>query len=282
MKKIYKGAKRQEIVFPLGGIGSGCISLDGTGRLRDWEIFNRPAKGSLNGFSHFGIKAEADGKTVDARVMNSDLLGSHMGQYVEKKGHSGYGYGPSRYLLSGVPHFKDAEFGGEFPLSEIRFVDDSFPGEVRLEAFNPFIPSNPDDSSIPAAFFTAEVRNTSDRKLAYTFELSVNNPGKSAHVNRISETEHFSGVELTDALSDTLHPNFGSIIFGIPAQNDVQVQQYWYRGNWFDGLEIFWHNFTSPGAFQNRIYDEPKCVEDTATVAYRAEVAPGETWRQRH
>ena len=62
IRKTYEKEKRREIVFPLGGIGAGSIGLDGTGRLRDWEIRNHPAKGSLNGYSHFGIKAEERGK----------------------------------------------------------------------------------------------------------------------------------------------------------------------------------------------------------------------------
>ncbi len=40
------GEHLKEIAFPLGGIGTGCVSLDGRGGLRDWEIFNRPNKGS--------------------------------------------------------------------------------------------------------------------------------------------------------------------------------------------------------------------------------------------
>ena len=55
---VYKGTKTNQISFPLGGIGSGCIGLAGNGRLIDWEIFNRPNKGSVNGFSHFAIRAE--------------------------------------------------------------------------------------------------------------------------------------------------------------------------------------------------------------------------------
>ena len=53
---VYRGEKRKEISFPVGGMGAGCIGLDGTGRFRDWEIFNRPNKGSVNGFSHFAVK----------------------------------------------------------------------------------------------------------------------------------------------------------------------------------------------------------------------------------
>lgn len=285
MKKTYTGVKRQEISFPLGGIGSGCIGLDGTGRLRDWEIFNRPAKGSINGFSHFGVKAEADGAVLDARVMNADLLGSYAGQYVEHKHYQGYGFGPSRYLLSGMPHFRDSVFLGEFPLAEVDFVDETFPGEVKLKAFNPFIPSNDRDSSIPAAFFTAQVRNTTDRAVDYTFELSVNNPSKRAHRHCLVRSTCFQGIELRDDNADELDPGYGSIAFGVPADASVQVQQYWYRGNWFDNLGVFWRDFTEPGMLKDRVYATEEggysVREDVATVAVRAHVEPGDVWCQR-
>ena len=47
--KLYQGDFRREISFPLGGIGAGCIGLDGYGRLIDWDIFYRPNKRSVNG-----------------------------------------------------------------------------------------------------------------------------------------------------------------------------------------------------------------------------------------
>ena len=46
---IYTGEHLRAISFPLGGIGTGSIGLRGNGQLFDWEIFNRPDKGSLNG-----------------------------------------------------------------------------------------------------------------------------------------------------------------------------------------------------------------------------------------
>jgi non-lysosomal glucosylceramidase len=70
---LYQGAHTAQISFPLGGIGSGSIGLAGNGRLLDWEIFNRPNKGSVNGFSHFAIRAEQAGQVVAARILHGDL-----------------------------------------------------------------------------------------------------------------------------------------------------------------------------------------------------------------
>ena len=66
---LYTGRKTNEISFPLGGIGTGCIGLAGNGRLIDWEIFNKPNKGGLNGFSHFAIKAECDGDLIEFELV---------------------------------------------------------------------------------------------------------------------------------------------------------------------------------------------------------------------
>ncbi len=66
--KTYKKQYTKEISFPIGGIGTGSIGFGGNGRLHDWEIFNRPAKGSLNGYSHFAVRVFHPNGEVDARV----------------------------------------------------------------------------------------------------------------------------------------------------------------------------------------------------------------------
>ena len=43
--KTYNSDHLEQIALPLGGIGTGTVSLGGRGELRDWEIMNTPAKG---------------------------------------------------------------------------------------------------------------------------------------------------------------------------------------------------------------------------------------------
>lgn len=135
---VYTGAYTSEISFPLGGIGSGCVGLAGNGRLVDWELFNRPNKGGLNGFSHFAIKAERGGKLLDARVVQGDLMGPRAGNGTAA--YAGFGFGPDRATMAGLPHFRKVTFQGQFPLANLTFEEPAFPGTVRLTAFNPFIP----------------------------------------------------------------------------------------------------------------------------------------------
>ncbi len=98
----YEGESTREISFPLGGIGTGSIGLSGAGRLIDWEIQNRPAKGITNGLSHFAVRAEQDGKVLDARILNGPYLGNRTFAGVPRLGLGG------AYHAS--PHFKRAYF----------------------------------------------------------------------------------------------------------------------------------------------------------------------------
>ncbi|MCK4602529.1 MAG: hypothetical protein KAU28_08695, partial [Phycisphaerae bacterium] len=40
--KTYDAGHLRRIALPLGGIGTGTVSLGGRGDLRDWEIANQP------------------------------------------------------------------------------------------------------------------------------------------------------------------------------------------------------------------------------------------------
>ena len=151
----YVGDKTNEISFPLGGIGAGCIGLAGNGRLIDWEIYNRPNKGGPNGYSHFAVKAEQDGKLIDARILNGDLHSPYSGRHTTM--FKGFGWGPEFENLVGMPHFRNHEFIGGYPFAKINFSDEKMPGQIALNAWSPFIPTNDRDSSLPSAIFEVEI-----------------------------------------------------------------------------------------------------------------------------
>src|SRR5437762_8333324 len=57
----------REIAFPLGGIGTGTVSLGGCGNFRDWEIFNRPNKGGIMPFTFVSMHLAGGGLAKDRK-----------------------------------------------------------------------------------------------------------------------------------------------------------------------------------------------------------------------
>ena len=133
---IYENDYLREISFPVGGIGTGSIGVAGNGRLIDWEIFNRPNKGSLNGFSHIAVRVKKSDGQILTKVLNGDLDKDLSGQY-SKVTFNGFGYGPSSRTMCAFEHFKNCSFNGEFPIATITFSEENFPLKVIMRVFNP-------------------------------------------------------------------------------------------------------------------------------------------------
>jgi len=310
---IYENEKTKAISFPIGGIGTGCIGLGGNGRLLDIEIFNRPNKGSHCGYTHFAIKAEDEEKVISAKILNSDLQPDYMGNQ-KRPIFQGYGFGPDRASLAGVPHFKTSTFTGTYPIAEIDFIDDGFPATVKMVAFNPLIPSNEFDSSLPSAFFEFEIQNTSNKKLTFSLAMSCNNYYANANKKNatLNTTDHITIDSNSNSTNDVNNNNattknaihtivncegkkgiflsndgckdnldYGDLTIVSDAEDTV-CQQYWYRGNWFDSLHSYWTDFTEFGPMKNRIYESEKLIldlsssDDIATIMSRIELEPSE------
>ncbi len=264
---IYSGNRAKEISFPIGGIGTGSFGISGTGRFVDWEIFNRPQKGNTLDYSHIMVKAKMPDGAVVVKALNSDMNMELTGKY-EQKEFAGYGFGPWVGTMSGIPHFKKCIFIGEFPIATLVFSDDDFPGEVVLTVFNPFIPLDSYNSSIPAGFFNIEFKNTTDEKIEYSAVFSMRNPFE----NSINEAVSSDGIKLLK-LSTVIEKNnikYGDICIA-SCGDEIEIQQYWYRGGWFDCLDVFINEMRNGDNLSDRKYDEPGkadvgSVKSTTTI----------------
>ena len=104
--RTFTGDALRELAFPLGGIGTGCVSLGGCGQLRDWEIFNRPDQGYAPEFTFVTLRVQARGQEPITKVVQSPSIPPFTGAF-------GTGAGPGR----GYPHFKSNTFRGEYPFA---------------------------------------------------------------------------------------------------------------------------------------------------------------------
>ena len=278
-ERVFSGSALQEIAFPLGGIGTGSVSLGGRGELRDWEIFNKPDKGGRLDFSFFAIWAQEGNLRPVARILERQFLPPYRGG----------GHGVPQRALSGLPRLQECEFTGEYPFARIKFKDKALPVQVELEAWNPFIPLNIDDSALPLAFFAWKLTNPSSDSARVSLAATLSNPvgvkyanvkgerpGLGGNVNEFRDGAGIRGLEFYSLKVRPDDPNFGSIGL-VTTWDDLDVVTRWYRGGWWDQCHVFWDDFSDNGRVKN-VRDTLSSDEgrsDVGSLVLHATIPPG-------
>jgi non-lysosomal glucosylceramidase len=279
-QRTFSGEALRTVAFPLGGIGTGTVSLGGCGELRDWEIFNRPAKGRWLPYTFFAIWARPAGGAPVARVLERRLLPPYVA--------SG-GLPPGR--LGGLPRLDEARFTGEYPFARLAFDDAALPLAVELEAYTPFVPLDAEASGLPVAIFTWRLSNAGPAPVAATVALSLLNAAGYDGVAELRNRRHplfggnrnefrdeggLRGLYLAGGRAPAGHPGAGSLAVATPWPA-VTATARWERAGWFDDLQRFWDDFRADGRLDD--LDDgtasPDGETDVGTLGLVAEVPPG-------
>ena len=257
---IYENEYLREISFPLGGIGTGCVGIAGNGMLVDWEILNRPNKGSINGATFFAVCAEyPDGRRI-VKMLHGDFLKNLSGPLGRTRG-GGFGHGAESNTMCGFPHFEKVVFDGRFPTATLTFSDKNFPGTPVLTAWSPFIPLDSENSSIPAACFDFRI-DGADEGAEYSFVFAMRNPFIKTKNEDVSK-DGFAAVRMYCPDTEKTSVDYGDATV-ITDGDGATVQKYWYRGAWREPMTIFWRELTT-GKFADRDYADA-VGNDTCTL----------------
>lgn len=147
--RVYSGEHLMAISLPVGGIGTGCIQINGKAERAIWQIFNNYTQAFVP-HSFFAVRTKArDGQPI-VRVLQTSNVGP-------------------------FEAMKSLDFRGEFPFGWYDFEDDELPVKVSMETFNPLIPLNAKDSAIPCAIFNLTAKNTSDKPVEVSFLAAQQN-----------------------------------------------------------------------------------------------------------
>ena len=271
--KHYDQDHLARIAMPLGGIGTGTVSLGGRGDLRDWEIMNRPAKGFVPGAQghdahggrpnppFFALWVQDDAGKRYARALEGPL------ELVEYEGDWG-----STAPNHGLPRFRECSFDVAYPLAQVRLSDEALPVDVTLEAFNPLIPGDADASGLPVAVLRYVIHNTTDGPLTVAVCGSLPNfigmdggvrglrddrgsyplTGAKANRNAYRGQDGVQGVFMASEGVEALAPQWGTLALCTAAQEGVTYRTAWADLSWGDSLLDFWDDFSADGALDER------------------------------
>jgi len=190
--------------FPLGGIGTGTVSLGARGELRDWELANSPAKGRQNANAFFAIHARPKGGAAVNRVLEARIGGD------PRRDQQG---GFQVYELAGLPRLASARLIGEYPIARVEFEDPELPVRVALTAFTPFVPLDADASGIPATVLRYSVTNPGDVPVSVTIAGSLSHIAGEKHFRDLVRAWYVGGARQTVSWRDD--GEFRGLDFGV-------------------------------------------------------------------
>ncbi len=272
-QRTFSGANLSEIAFPLGGIGTGTISLGGRGNLRDFEIQNHPAKGRQIACTFFALWAKAAGQPPVARVLEGRL----QPPFREAGGEL-----PDK--LAGLPRFRDVSFTGEYPVATVKLSDADVPVRASLNAWNPFIPLNVHDSALPAAIFEWTFTNDGDAPVEIALAASMGNPlmavtaegGVTDFGSLIQPFSKGSTQGLFYSHPDATPKDASTGTLALATTwGETRIHPQWYRGGWFDRFHFFWDSFAATGTAPDINYNNPSSGHgDIGSLILRATVPP--------
>ena len=226
----YYGDNLRRLAFPIGGMGAGMFCLEGTGAFSHMSIHHKPDIFNEPGiFAALSVQGMAGGaKVLEGPVPDWKIFG---------KPDSGNGSGGAIY---GLPRFTRSEFKARFPFGEITLEDEDLNMWVGIRSWSPFIPTDPDNSSLPVGALEYTFINKGDKALQAGFSFNARNfLGMEDHPGSIKK------IDRGFVLSQDGKPDKPALQadFAIFTDQDNTVVDYcWFRGGWFDPLTITWES----------------------------------------
>ncbi len=263
--KHYDQQHLLNIALPLGGIGTGTVSLGGRGELRDWQIMNKPGiKFSTvtpgNDAPFFAIYV----KPADKAAMTKGLMGPlHPSEYQHYEGR------PVNH--HGIPRFTAASFDAAYPFGQVNLTDNLLPVSVKVKGYNPFVPGNSDVSGIPIAVLKYEVTNLTNAPMEVAVAGNMRNfigqdgsnyirdwkgdvipTGAKKNSNTYQAANGVKGIYMTSEGVAKTDAAWGTIALTTPDQEMVTYRRSGTKNEWENTVLDLWDDFSADGLFTDK------------------------------
>lgn len=236
---IYKGVNNNRVAFPIGGMGAGMFCLSGTGAITSMsvrnnpDVFNEPLM-----FAAISVK----GMPNSAKVLEGPVPAwKKFGQKGSALGAEGTTFGLAR--------FRGATFQARFPFGEVILSDNTMPVAVTITGWSPFIPTDADNSGLPAGALEYRFKNTSSKTQGYIFSYNAANfmalQSRNARIDTSLGANHIkatkNGFILSQDATAASPKQQGD--FAIFTDDDKTIVDHcWFRGDWWDPITMAWNN----------------------------------------
>ena len=199
---------------PLGGIGTGFVEIRADGCFHEWQIFNSgpwsqdarsttalPAAGpQYLRFLLWARKTSEEAPQVRRLYLRSDES--------------------DLYTLPFVQDVESIDYYAWFPMTGLRYNDQSIPVRASAQVFSPFIPGNARDSGTPGFHVVYTLENVCDETVEVSLAGFMDNPLASALPDRrltnlLSRDNGVTSIFLETSAHTDFPSGIGSMCFSV-------------------------------------------------------------------
>ena len=262
--KSYDRHHLARIAMPLGGIGAGSVSIGGHGELKDWELFNRPAKGFIPCSSDLGpcvlLYMKPANSPAQIRAVEGPI------EHEEYQGCVG-----STRPNHGMPRFRECRFDAAYPLAQVRLRDRDCPLAVRLEGFSPVVPGDPDASSLPIIQLRYVLQNRTEQETEVAVIANLPNfigmdprtrrvlengkyayQGASKNKNTFRREREIQGLNMFSRGVMRNSERWGTMALTTLVKEDVSYRTSWLDQKYMSPLVDFHNDLEADGRLNDR------------------------------
>jgi uncharacterized protein (DUF608 family) len=167
----FEGGNLLQIAMPMGGIGAGCICLNGYGGLQDFSIRNKPHTTASPDGHATEDAAFALLHVKGVRPVTKLLEGPFPVEKIYDQGLQGQGYRHGGH--EGLPRFENCSFESRYPFGRVALTDACVPLSVDITGWSPFIPLDDVNSGLPCAILEYAFTNNSAEKVDFEFSYHL-------------------------------------------------------------------------------------------------------------
>jgi len=279
--RVFEGPNLLQVAMPMGGIGAGCICLNGYGGLQDFSIRNHPATSAMPDGHHGTDAAFATLHIKGEKPITRLLEGPLPVEKIYNLGLKGQGYREGGY--EGLPRFEKSVFTARYPFGEVLLEDSRLPLDVTITGWSPLIPRDDLNSGLPCAILEYTFRNRSKKPVAFDFSYHLSHlapAGANSADTRnavIGPVEGKGGGVSFSNTTPKYRDDHGSAALYAIGQNP-KIKAMWFRGGWFDGISVLWREVSS-GAFSENdgAGAEGRSGRNGGSLLVEASLGPGES-----
>jgi len=283
------GKSLRAAALPLGGIGTGTISIGGDGLLKQWQITNTVKHNAFVPNSFFGVWTKKVGMPDESSVCKALICPKvhENPDFIPAESVSDHKVGiAAKEMFKILPGIEEIQYSGEYPIASLEFKDRSLPVDITLTTYTPFIPLDPKNSGLPIIIFHFQVKNTSNSPCEVSLAGNMLNfiGWDGLKVFRGTESLLFAGngndhrkigdwnaLYMTTKTVLKTERRYGNLTFAID-QPDAMLTTQW------SNLKDFWNHFSKDGHFSKPDSEEISPVGHTWTgsLGLRKTLNPGE------